>query len=517
MLHFEEKPIGDGGWINGGFFVLEPGVFAYLRFRCDGARTGAAATAGRRGPTVRLPPSRILVGNGHAPGQTLSRRPLFGAATAAVETYLEPVTPLAKANFIVEEAGVSQSPFAEHYQCRSCLHRDLHLIVDLGSQPLANSFLSRDALTRMEPTYPLPLLYCGNCHLVQIPAATQAHEIFSDYLYMSSFSQTWLDHARSYVEKVTQRFNLGPQSRVIEIASNDGYLLQFVCRKGIPALGIEPAANVAKLAEDKGIPTRVAFFGNETAHSLVTEGLAADLTVANNVLAHVPDLDDFVGGFAVILKSEGVATFEFPHLANLISQTQFDTIYHEHFSYISLIAARTFFSRHSLRVFDIEKLPTHGGSLRLYVCRDNAGYATTPAVDALIEEEKKLGLDRLETFQNFAGACRRIKNDLLKFLIAAAENGKLVCGYGAPAKGNTLLNFCGARTDLIAFTVDRNPYKQNRFLPGTHIPILASRRNCRKETGLCVDFTVEHQNRDLRADGPYPPTGEENLSLPCRS
>ena len=368
---------------------------------------------------------------------------------------------------------MSTSAFADHYQCRSCSHRDLELIVDLGAQPLANSFLSRDELLQMEPTYPLPLLYCSNCHLVQIPPATSAHAIFSDYLYMSSYAQSWVDHARVFVDQVTRRFDLGPQSQVIEIASNDGYLLQFVGRKGIPALGIEPAANVAKLAEEKGLPTRVAFFGKDTARSLVAEGLAADLTVANNVLAHVPDLDDFVSGFAVVLKSQGVAAFEFPHLANLIGQTQFDTIYHEHFSYISLLAARTFFRRHSLRVFDVEKLPTHGGSLRLYVCRDDASHAASPAVDALIEEEKQLGLDRLETFQNFAGSCRRIKNDLLKFLIAAAEGGKVVCGYGAPAKGNTLLNFCGARADLIGFTVDRNPYKQDRFLPGTHIPILA--------------------------------------------
>ena len=367
---------------------------------------------------------------------------------------------------------MSQFPFVEHYRCRSCLDADLQLIVDLGSQPLANSFLSRDALMRMEPTYPLPLLYCRNCHLVQIPAAARADEIFTEYLYMSSFAQSWLDHARVFVDQVMHRFDLGPQSRVIEIASNDGYLLQYVCRKGIPALGIEPAANVAKLAEEKGVPTRVAFFGKETAGALSDEGWAADLIIANNVLAHVPDLNDFVSGFAVVLKSEGVATFEFPHLANLIGQTQFDTIYHEHFSYVSLVAAQSFFRRHSLRVFDVEKLPTHGGSLRLYVCREEATHATSAAVGALVEEEKRIGLDRLETFRSFAGACRRVKNDLLKFLIAAAENGKVVCGYGAPAKGNTLLNFCGARADLIAFTVDRNPYKQSRFLPGTHIPIL---------------------------------------------
>lgn len=368
---------------------------------------------------------------------------------------------------------MSVSPLVEHYQCRSCLGRDLHLVVDLGAQPLANSFLSRDALTRMEPTYPLPVLYCKNCHLVQIPAAARAEEIFSDYLYMSSYAETWIEHARVFVDEVARRFRLDEQSRVVEIASNDGYLLQFVGKKGIPALGVEPAANVAKLAEQKGVKTRVAFFGKQTAQSLVADGWAADLTVANNVLAHVPDLNDFVAGFAVILKTDGVATFEFPHLANLVRQTQFDTIYHEHFSYISLIAAQIFFGRHSLRIFDVEKLPTHGGSLRLYVCRDAASHATSPAVDALLEEEKALGLDRLETFRNFASDCRRVKNDLLKFLIAAAEDGKVVCGYGAPAKGNTLLNFCGARSDLIAFTVDRNPYKQNHFLPGTHIPILS--------------------------------------------
>ena len=368
---------------------------------------------------------------------------------------------------------MSRAPFVERYQCRSCLSRDLHLIVDLGTQPLANSFLSRDALMSMEPTYPLPLLYCANCHLVQIPAAAKAEQIFSDYLYMSSYAESWVEHARIYVEEVTRRFKLNAHSRVIEIASNDGYLLQFVGKKGIPALGIEPAANVARLAEEKGVHTRVAFFGEESARALVAAGWTADLTVANNVLAHVPDLNDFVGGFGIILKADGVATFEFPHLANLIRQTQFDTIYHEHFSYISLIAARAFFARHSLRVFDVERLPTHGGSLRLYVCRESASHPTSPAVAALLEEEKALGLDRPDAFRDFAAACRRVKNDLLKFLIAAAEDGKVVCGYGAPAKGNTLLNFCGARADLIAFTVDRNPYKQNHFLPGTHIPIFS--------------------------------------------
>jgi SAM-dependent methyltransferase len=272
---------------------------------------------------------------------------------------------------------------------------------------------------------------------------------------------------------MTARFGLDSSSRVVEIASNDGYLLQFVVARGIQALGIEPAANVARLAEGKGVPTRVAFFGTATARDLVAEGWSADLMAANNVLAHVPDINDFVAGFAILLKPDGVATFEFPHLANLVALGQFDTIYHEHFSYISLIAANAVFARHGLRVFDVEKLPTHGGSLRLYVCREGAGHSATGAVDALLAEERSSGLDRRATYESFAGTCRRMKNDLVKFLIDQAEAGKLVCGYGAPAKGNTLLNFCGARTDYIAFTVDRNPHKQGNFLPGTRIPILS--------------------------------------------
>ena len=372
---------------------------------------------------------------------------------------------------VIKDQSLPRGLFAD-YQCRSCLKQDLELVVDLGFQPLANSFLTRESLTRMEPTYPLTMLYCTHCHLAQVPAVAKAHDIFSEYLYLSSFSQTWLDHARVFVDQVVNRFGLGPRSRVIEIASNDGYLLQFVIEKGIPALGIEPAANAAKLAEQKGIPTRVAFFGKETARTLRAEGWTADVAVANNVLAHVPDLNDFVSGFEVILSKEGVASFEFPHLANLIASAQFDTIYHEHFSYIALSAATKFFRRHSLRVFDVEKLPTHGGSLRLYVCRENAGHSRSPSVDDVLGEEESAGLDRSDTYRGFAQECFRIKNDLLKFLIAAHENSKLVCGYGAPAKGNTLLNYCGVGTDLLAFTVDRNPHKQNHFLPGTRIPIL---------------------------------------------
>jgi 2-polyprenyl-3-methyl-5-hydroxy-6-metoxy-1,4-benzoquinol methylase len=358
-------------------------------------------------------------------------------------------------------------------QCRSCESSDLQLVVDLGFQPLANSFRRKDALTRMEPTYPLIVRHCRQCHLVQIPAVVAPNDIFDDYLYMSSYSPSWLEHSRAFVNLVVNRFDLHAASHVIEVGSNDGYLLQFMIKQGVRAMGIEPAANVAKLAEEKGVPTRVSFFGHATASELVAENRAADLVIANNVLAHVPDINDFVAGFAVLLKTEGVACFEFPHLANLIALAQFDTIYHEHFSYISLIAAQTLFVRHGLRIFDVEKLPTHGGSLRLYVCRENASHPASHAAAAIIAEERAAGLDRDEVYDSFAATCRRVKNEFLKFLIDAAEAGKRVCCYGAPAKGNTLLNFCGARNDYIAFTVDRNPHKQDHFLPGTGILISA--------------------------------------------
>ena len=358
-----------------------------------------------------------------------------------------------------------------HHQCRSCGSNDLQLVVDIGYQPLANSFLSEEALERMEPTYPLTMLRCRQCHLVQIPAVVTANKIFDDYLYMSSYSPSWLKHSSAFVDLAVKRFGLNTASRVIEVASNDGYLLQFMIKQGVRAMGIEPAVNVARLAEAKGVPTRVSFFGQATASELIAEGWAADLTVANNVLGHVPDINDFIAGFAMVLKPEGVACFEFPHLANLIALVQFDTIYHEHFCYMSLIAAETLFARHGLRVFDVAKLPTHGGSLRLYVCRENAAHPTSGAGAAIVAEERAAGLDRDEVYDSFAGTCRRVKNEFLKFLIGAAGAGKAVCGYGAPAKGNTLLNFCGARNDFIAFTVDRNPHKQGRFLPGTRIPI----------------------------------------------
>lgn len=359
------------------------------------------------------------------------------------------------------------------YCCNSCKSKKLQLVVDVGFQPLANSYLKPEGLSQTEKTYPLTLLHCEECHLVQIPPVTTAHDIFQDYLYFSSFSSSWLKHAEHYVEQMVARFKLGKSSRIVEIASNDGYLLQYVIKRGIHALGIEPAANVAKIAEQKGVPTRVMFFGVESAKQLVKDGWAADLTSANNVLAHVPDINDFVGGFKVLLKPEGVSTFEFPHVLNMIKENQFDTIYHEHFSYISLIAAQIFFKRAGLRVFDVEKLTTHGGSLRLFVCHDNASHKETGAVRELLKEEQAFGLDKTATYERFATQCSKVKNDLLSFLIDCSRNKKTVCGYGAPAKGNTLLNFCGARTDFLAFTVDRSEHKQNHYLPGTRIEIRA--------------------------------------------
>ncbi len=269
------------------------------------------------------------------------------------------------------------------------------------------------------------------------------------------------------------RFGLDAGSRVVEVASNDGYLLQYVVAKGIPALGVEPAANVAAIAEAKGVPTRVAFFGAETARALKAEGWGADLTVANNVLAHVPDINDFIEGFSILLNDQGVSTFEFPHLMRMIAENQFDTIYHEHYSYLSLIALQPLFTKYGLRVFDIEEIPTHGGSLRLYICRQGSSHEKTPAVANLLDRERDFGLDNLATYADFAQRCRRVKSQLLRFLLDAADAGKRTCGYGAAAKGNTLLNYCGVGPDLIEAVVDNNPHKQGSLLPGSRIPILA--------------------------------------------
>ena len=360
--------------------------------------------------------------------------------------------------------------------CRSCgteLHRSF---IDLGRSPLANSFLGVADLKRMEPFYPLHAYVCENCLLVQLEEYQSAEDIFSDYLYFSSYSEYWLRHCREYAERMTERYRLDGDSLVVEIASNDGYLLQYFQERGVPVLGIEPAGNVAKVAIDKGIDTEIAFFGTETARRLVAAGHSADLTAANNVLAHVPDLNDFVAGFRLLLKPTGVATFEFPHLLRLIQQCQFDTIYHEHFSYFSLLAVDQIFARHGLSVFDLEQLPTHGGSLRLYAGHSETAPPRSRACHDLIAEECAAGLDRLDGYAGFQAAVVEVKCRLLEFLIEARRQGKTVVGYGAPAKGNTLLNYCGIGPELIGYTVDLSPHKQGRFLPGVQIPIDAPQR-----------------------------------------
>jgi SAM-dependent methyltransferase len=340
--------------------------------------------------------------------------------------------------------------------------------------PLANSYLSADDLNRREVFYPLHTYVCLNCFLVQLAEFESPEAIFGDYLYFSSYSQSWLDHARTYATDMIDRFHLDGDSQVIEIASNDGYLLQNFNDAGIPSLGIEPAKNVAAAARDRGINTKVAFFGTSLAKELANEQIHADLLIGNNVLAHVPDLNDFVKGMSVVLASDGLITLEFPHLLELIEFNQFDTIYHEHFSYFSLMTVARLFADHGLRVFDVEQLSTHGGSLRIYVCHaDYAGHPTTRRVSELIQIERASGLDRLEGYVAYPERVKRVKRALVTFLIDAHDHGRSAVAYGAPAKGNTLLNYCGIGTDLLQYTVDRSPHKQGRFLPGTHLPIFA--------------------------------------------
>ena len=361
---------------------------------------------------------------------------------------------------------------AEAHRCRICWVPLRRTFANLGMSPLANSFVSPDRAERMEPFYPLHALVCEECRLVQLAEFETPQAIFGDYLYFSSFSESWLRHAETYAARMTERFGLSGKSLVIEVASNDGYLLQYFRRAGIQVLGVEPAANVAKAAEAKGIPSEVAFFGATTARRLREAGRQPDLMAANNVLAHVPDLHDFVEGFRILLAPSGVATFEFPHLLRLMEHNQFDTIYHEHFSYLSFGVVERLFAAHGLVLFDVEELPTHGGSLRIYARHeDNAALPVGPAVAPLREDERRFGLDRLETYDAFAERVIATKCALLEFLIDARRSGKRVAAYGAPAKGNTLLNYCGVGPELIAFTVDRSPHKQGLLLPGTRIPI----------------------------------------------
>jgi SAM-dependent methyltransferase len=356
--------------------------------------------------------------------------------------------------------------------CRFCGSFLKHTFVDLGMSPLCESYLTADQLNQMEPFYPLHVKVCEECYLVQLEEYVSAEHIFSEYAYFSSYSDSWLRHSSDYVDMISERLNLDAGSLAVELASNDGYLLQYFVKKGIPSLGVEPAANVAKVAEQKGVPTLVKFFGCQTAREMAADGVAADLVIGNNVLAQVPDLNDFVGGIRIVLKPGGVATIEFPHLMRLMEENQYDTIYHEHFSYFSLITAEKVFAAHGLVLFDVEEIPTHGGSLRIYLrhVEDSSKLVSSAAVD-LRNRELAAGLDRMETYANFAKAVMESKRALLELVIRLRRQGKSVAGYGAPGKGNTLLNYCGIRTDFLDFTVDRNPYKHGRFLPGTHIPI----------------------------------------------
>ena len=370
------------------------------------------------------------------------------------------------------EAAVADRAAAQSMTCRFCGAMADQVFVDLGMSPLCESYLGAEQLNQMEAFYPLRVHVCPRCLLVQLSEYVSPQHIFSEYAYFSSYSTSWVEHARAYTEMIRRRLDLTDQSLVVEIASNDGYLLQHFVAAGIPVLGIEPAANVAEVARRNHVRTRACFFGTETARELVALGEQADLLVGNNVLAHVPDLNDVVAGLKIALKPRGVITMEFPHLMRLMEENQFDTIYHEHFSYFSLLTVERVFAAHGLTLFDVEEIPTHGGSLRIYARHaEDGSRSVAPAVGDLKAREAHAGLDRLETYRAFDEQVKETKRKLLEFLIGIKRQGQSVAGYGAPGKGNTLLNYCGIRTDFLDYTVDRNPYKHYKFLPGTHIPI----------------------------------------------
>ena len=357
-------------------------------------------------------------------------------------------------------------------KCRFCENILKYSFVDLGTSPLSNSYLNEQDIQKMEPFFPLHVYICEACYLVQLPEVQNPEYIFSDYAYFSSYSETWLKHARDYTSFMIERFKLDSNSQVVEIASNDGYLLQYFKEKRVPVLGVEPAKNVAKVSQDAGIPTIVKFFGVQTANELAAEGKYADLLLGNNVLAHVPNLNDFVQGLKILLKPQGLITMEFPHLMRLIEENQFDTIYHEHFSYFSFITVERIFRKHCLTIFDVEELPTHGGSLRIYASHnEDTSKPISKSVRNLIKREEARGFTKIEFYLSFMEKVKETKRNILDFLIKAKNQEKSIAGYGAPAKGNTLLNYCGISTDFIDYTVDRSPHKQGHFLPGSHIPI----------------------------------------------
>jgi SAM-dependent methyltransferase len=380
--------------------------------------------------------------------------------------------------------------------CRFC-SAPLHTtFVDLGMSPLCQTHIEPHELNHMERFYPLHAWVCERCWLVQLEEYVSPEQIFSDYAYFSSYSDSWVEHARRYAHAMIDRLQLGPKSLVMEIASNDGYLLQHFVARGVACRGIEPAANVAEVAVAKGIPTTVKFFGRRTAQEVADEHGRVDLLLGNNVLAHVPDLNDFVGGMAILLKQGGVITMEFPHLLRLMDENQFDTIYHEHFSYLSCGTVERVFEHHGLRLFDVDELPTHGGSLRIYACHaGDAAHPNTAAVEELRKREMARGLQNLATYGEFEARVKQTKRKLLRFLIEAKDAGKSVVGYGAPGKGNTLLNYCGIRTDFLDYTVDRSPHKQGRYTPGTHIPILdpAKIRETRPDYVLILPWNLQRE------------------------
>lgn len=390
-------------------------------------------------------------------------------------------------------------------ECRFCNTPLTHVLCDLRMSPLSNSYQKFEDVHLGEKFYPLKVWVCDQCYLAQLEEYESPDAIFSDYLYFSSFSTSWVEHARRYCDMMTERFSFSESSQVVEIASNDGYLLQHFKSKGIPVLGVEPAANVAEVAwKEREIPSVVKFFGVETAKGLVADGQAADLLLGCNVLAHVPDINDFVGGLKVALKSTGVITFEFPHLYRLIEQNQFDTVYHEHFGYLSFLAVEKIFAHHGLTLFDVEELPTHGGSLRIFARHtEDSGElrATTPRVDAMRKQETDFGLTQMGTYTAFDEKVKATKRKLLKFLIEAKEAGKTVVGYGAAAKGVTLVNYCGVGTDLIDYVVDKSPYKQNRFMPGVRIPIHAPEKifETKPDYVLILPWNIRHEVKEQMA------------------
>ncbi len=376
----------------------------------------------------------------------------------------------------ISQAGTTEAAQSSiKKECRFCGTHLHHLVVDLGKSPLCESFLTADQLNQMEPFYPLQAFVCDQCFLVQVLEHVDGVSIFGgEYAYFSSFSDSWLKHCSDYANNVVERFGLDEQSQIVEVASNDGYMLQYFMEKGIKVLGVEPADNVAEVARQKGVPTLVEFFGEATAKSLVADNIRADLLIGNNVLAHVPDLNDFVCGLKLVLAPEGVLTMEFPHLLKMLELNQFDTIYQEHYCYLSLHAVSQVFEHHGLTIFDVMEIPTHGGSLRIFARHtEDANRTVLSAVKALHDHEITAGLTKLEIYSAYGEKVAETKRQLLEFLIQARREGKRVAGYGAPGKGNTLLNYCGIREDFIEFVVDRNPYKHGKFLPGTHIPVFA--------------------------------------------